>query len=979
MKKKLAAALAVMLAVSVIPGGYAFAEESQVTGESDIISETVTEQTVKTAVANEARAVADWAALKTEIEKGGTQSIELPETLEADEVITVPSGADITLTSGSTVGTIVTGKNTKMFSVSGNGRLLIDGTTGGITLQQQEKTARDAASQFVEVKASGNLEMHHVLVDGNGRAVSGNSSTEGAVAVSGGTVKLSQVTFQDCVSGIGSAVQAERSANVELIECGFYQNRTWNSNANGGVVNADNSTVTITKCTFEENGVTEPQDQNEQTMINGGGALYLRRCTATVTDTTIRNNIALTGGGIMSRDGSLKISGTTIEGNGSERSYDYWLNGQGGGLYCDGSELTIEDTDIKNNATYFLGGGIYLNDCDLTLGEDVEISGNKSACGAGILVDGSASVTLNGCQIKGNSATPKADVENQYPDYNGSGGGIFLNGSTVKIISASITGNTADKNGGGIMNYSGTADVSGGTIQGNNASEGAAVYQAGNFAVSASPLIDGEVYLATVDNSGTLYPCVITVQKEYRGSSTPILLDVQRDSLYKAGRDVAEYDASLPRPDQAEKLKYDLVPDIRYFIDNEPGNEQILELSETAGTLTIRPEDQTIYSGGTSGSDANKEFPHPIYLNTETGEKLAADTRFTVDGVVWDDTEQDYPFEVRYYDKDGNEITNDETYGDFTAKIEPAEGVDADAVIITEDGYRIQFADGTLRIRYVSSFTEASSNSMITETGIYVSGNEASKKQAMQDAEELAVKENAATAVLPDDTQILLNRNEDYVYPADADSRISLLCDELLPETPGGDNSSYEKMLSDKAEAENYEMDGYTSEYRYLDLVDANDSNAWVASTEGTDVFWPYPEGVDKDSDIRLLHFRGLHREYRMEGQGSLTEQIAASEIEEMQYEKSEQGVWFHIDKGGFSPFVLSWKDAGTGEGPGSGEGSGSEDGSGTQTPGTAESGDQNVRAAQTGDTSMIYVWGTAAVLGAVVLSGAAVCRRKRR
>ena len=48
-------------------------------------------------------------------------------------------------------------------------------------------------------------------------------------------------------------------------------------------------------------------------------------------------------------------------------------------------------------------------------------------------------------------------------------------------------------------------------------------------------------------------------------------------------------------------------------------------------TLTLRPEDQTIYSGGKSGDAANPEFPHPIYVD-RNGIPLDDDVTFKVDG-----------------------------------------------------------------------------------------------------------------------------------------------------------------------------------------------------------------------------------------------------------------------------------------------------------------------------------------------------------
>lgn len=352
----------------------------------------------------------------------------------------------------------------------------------------------------------------------------------------------------------------------------------------------------------------------------------------------------------------------------------------------------------------------------------------------------------------------------------------------------------------------------------------------------------------------------------------------------------------------------------KYFArvdDARGGNYYMWQVAEPAEFIYIRPEDQTIYTGGEDGSVDNAEFPHPIYLDDAKGTEIADNLTFKVDGTEWNDPDNEYPFTVKYYEKKsdgtaGAEITNDEHYGDFIAKIVPVDSVDADEITLADDT-KVSFEDGTLRIRYVSSFTEASGNELTVEAVIYDPDDAASKAQAQKQAEELAVQEEAVTAILPEDTDILLNGKSAYVYPDSAQDQISLLCDELLPVSAGADNSQREEMLLDKAQDEGFDTDGYESTFRYLDLVDENNSNAWVASTKGTDVFWAYPEGRDKDSDIQLLHFTGLHREYQMNGQ-SLADQVAASEVEEVSFEKTEAGIWFHIDQSGFSPFLLNWE-----------------------------------------------------------------------
>ena len=311
--------------------------------------------------------------------------------------------------------------------------------------------------------------------------------------------------------------------------------------------------------------------------------------------------------------------------------------------------------------------------------------------------------------------------------------------------------------------------------------------------------------------------------------------------------------------------------------------------------VTLAPENQTIYTGGDGGSGTNSEFPHPIYLLG--GKVLDENTIFYVNGKPY----EGYPFTVKYYDGD-EEIKDDQRYGDYTARIVPVKGVNL-RDITTADGKGIDFQEGTLRIRYVSSFTEASANALTSDAVLYTDeSDQATARDKVEASGEAGV-------ILPASSQIYLNGNKNYVYSADGPGQIALLFDELLPASAGGNSTDLVDDLIARAAAEGYDIQDSNTMFRYLDLVDTNDSNAWVSSSEGSDVFWPYPEGCDRNDDIQLLHFTDLHREYRMDNNTSLTDLIAASEVEKVSIEKTDAGIWFHVDESGFSPFALVWDE----------------------------------------------------------------------
>ena len=97
------------------------------------------------------------------------------------------------------------------------------------------------------------------------------------------------------------------------------------------------------------------------------------------------------------------------------------------------------------------------------------------------------------------------------------------------------------------------------------------------------------------------------------------------------------------------------------------------------------------------------------------------------------------------------------------------------------------------------------------------------------------------------------------------------------------------------------------SQARYLDLVDPNNGNAWIASSKGVTIYWALPEGVPEDAEIAVWHFKGLHRD--ASGSGFDIDEVASTTLEQVTVERDGSLVVFHVDKGGFSPFVLTWAE----------------------------------------------------------------------
>ena len=104
-------------------------------------------------------------------------------------------------------------------------------------------------------------------------------------------------------------------------------------------------------------------------------------------------------------------------------------------------------------------------------------------------------------------------------------------------------------------------------------------------------------------------------------------------------------------------------------------------------------------------------------------------------------------------------------------------------------------------------------------------------------------------------------------------------------------------------------------ELKYLDLVDANNGNAWVTASQDLEIYWPLPMGADVDF-LKVLHFKDLHRDMDT---GEIEGEIAGCEVESLTFKVENGYVIFEVGSGGFSPFALVWLESTGGSNPGGG------------------------------------------------------------
>lgn len=356
--------------------------------------------------------------------------------------------------------------------------------------------------------------------------------------------------------------------------------------------------------------------------------------------------------------------------------------------------------------------------------------------------------------------------------------------------------------------------------------------------------------------------------------------------------------------------------------ENEIGGQKVTLYAMWQKVITLTPEeDLTGYTGGDSLNDTS--FPNMRYTislpegvdassgiilhytdsqgekgtttigNYTQGLSLLAegeDANITEQPVLIPELEPSYKL-------DGEEVKDDSEPGVYTFEVENDEDLYAE---INGKKYTVNVddKDTTITVRYVSD-----PERMSDENTDYIN-------DVVNEAPTTEVEE--ATAVTDPNTTYLTNDKEDIaVMNEDA---VGLLVDELLSDNDGFDR---EKAMLEKLNGFLDEKDLQTVsegnyDFMYLDLVNTLDGNAWVSSTNGTDIYLPYPEGTDENTKFSIVHFPGLHREYGFEGEAQVGDAINKCKPELVSIENTAQGIKFHIGQSGFSPFALTWSDSKT-------------------------------------------------------------------
>lgn len=341
----------------------------------------------------------------------------------------------------------------------------------------------------------------------------------GAIASNVANLTIIDSVFEDnSAAGSGGAISAQGEMVNEQINISgstFRNNQAINS---GGAIHQQSAhSFSITDSTFEGNSVKVNVNDVNNTGINisghGGAVHSYQTRSVSISESNFLTNDAENLGGALyidvnsSQAESINVDVTDSHFEGNTTSYNEAKNtvAHGAGIALATSTdiiqgtVTLDSLSFKSNVAYGNGGAIFVEDTpsdalQITI-QDSTIDGNTAQNGAGILVEGTNTLSINSSLLSNNTATSSGSAVHVKGNY-GSGE------PTLRMTNTTITGNNA---GHGTITISGThgenSYIKHSTIHNNTSTTGAgAVY--GNGVTSDDAILISHTIVSS--NTGPL-------------------------------------------------------------------------------------------------------------------------------------------------------------------------------------------------------------------------------------------------------------------------------------------------------------------------------------------------------------------------------------------------------------------------------------------------------------------------------------------
>lgn len=612
-----------------------------------------------------------------------------------------------------------------------------------------------------------------------------------------------------------------------------------------------------------------------------------------------------------------------------------------------------DGAEMCRNVSYQTGGAVMVS-CGTftmeggTISDNISGAGNvdeEDKVGGGVYVRRGGQFIMNGGTISDN-ASPNAggNIAIVTEDYNGGSGYVELNGGTIT---------------GGKMNVQlSGSDEEGYTCTGGEGNDIAVTGGNGSMAryltVSEDMTLGNpDVYMQKYDftlldpqrgtklgNANTA--CEEAVKNKY---SQQYLKDVKGSFWYQSEEDLVlrlsdlEYDETKPLlvsivetkedgtpADGAEPTLQAVSPDEDGVISlplsgNENGYAVVfVQESQPSGIITVVPANLTAYMGGEGGYESvvdeegnvvgeeNTSLPRPIF-------KVTGPTGVVLKSLTFKNKESNNAWKLEPASEGSSYYRFVPVTGDTEVRVQYDDGygpVTEDTFTPSIEGdvfkeYTVTIYSGNTSGDKVEAGYGGNHYTVVTGAGILtVRAVNNEQDKAVTAIQETVTKpaSGSAVAVEPEGGTTYTLNATDVQLPDDAVP--SLLFDDIIEDEGSTDRTDALKAKADDTIGSESENRQY--QIKYLDLVDANNGNAWITSSNGIDIYWAYPAGTSSSTEFTLLHFKGLHRDGANSGYD--VSDINSVVPEKVTIEKTANGIKFHVEPGSFSPFALVWEEA---------------------------------------------------------------------
>lgn len=237
----------------------------------------------------------------------------------------------------------------------------------------------------------------------------------------------------------------------------------------------------INNCTVQDNG-----DEGESNCSTRGGGAYIENCSGIISSSQFLNNRSSYYAGICALYSNLSINASVISGNYADmQSSGIFMpyfggystdKGEGGGLGFINSVVDVNNTQIQDNFSTCLGGGLSIEESEVLL-RNCRIFDNQAIGKSSSFFQNQTTVTLLGvcgAIYAANSSLhlEKSRVENNKTNFSHPGIGTS---NAILQVSNCLLENNASPGSSGALSLSGNSMVANCTFSRNSGSSGSAI------------------------------------------------------------------------------------------------------------------------------------------------------------------------------------------------------------------------------------------------------------------------------------------------------------------------------------------------------------------------------------------------------------------------------------------------------------------------------------------------------------------------